>query len=326
MPHALPVHPHQLEVQEFDSYALIVDLRAAEAHAVDHIPRAVSMSVDAPNAGTELTATLQAGDAVLVYCDQGGLASNTAAQRFTALGVEVDVLPGGWVSYRRWVTTGVEILARSLQWRWIRSMPGGVSQALVQALHERGEQVFEIGKVFDDERVPGRVIDPACKAGPALDSRIVDRLRRVDPGAPVWVGDVRSGTGEPLLPAAMHEALQNATTWHVDATLDVRARILHTTLRKAGLSDVECLAMLERRIPSKHAAAIARVRDIRDSHGNVEGAALMLRLLDSVLDPIYDEATARWPSEAARRLEITAATPATIDDLAAQLIGDQIKP
>ena len=52
----------------------------------------------------------------------------------------------------------------------------------------------------------------------------------------------------------------------------------------------------------------------------------MLRLLDSVLDPIYDEATARWPSEAARRLEITAATPATIDDLAAQLIGDQIKP
>src|SRR5256885_16649376 len=39
----LPVHPHQLEVQEFDSYELIVDLRSAGDFGVDHVPGAISV-------------------------------------------------------------------------------------------------------------------------------------------------------------------------------------------------------------------------------------------------------------------------------------------
>ena len=39
------VHPHQLEVQDFASYALIIDARSPHEYAEDHIPGAVNLPV-----------------------------------------------------------------------------------------------------------------------------------------------------------------------------------------------------------------------------------------------------------------------------------------
>ena len=41
------VHPHQMEVQEFASYALVIDARSAEAYQEDHLPGAVNVPVAA---------------------------------------------------------------------------------------------------------------------------------------------------------------------------------------------------------------------------------------------------------------------------------------
>ncbi|MBK7531520.1 MAG: rhodanese-like domain-containing protein [Piscinibacter sp.] len=41
------VHPHQMEVQEFSSYALVIDARSAEAYQEDHLPGAVNVPVAA---------------------------------------------------------------------------------------------------------------------------------------------------------------------------------------------------------------------------------------------------------------------------------------
>ncbi|MCP6258982.1 rhodanese-like domain-containing protein, partial [Klebsiella pneumoniae] len=41
------VHPHQMEVQEFASYALVIDARSAEAYREDHLPGAVNVPVAA---------------------------------------------------------------------------------------------------------------------------------------------------------------------------------------------------------------------------------------------------------------------------------------
>ena len=95
------VHPHQMEVQEFASYALVIDARNAEAYQEDHLLGAVNVPVAADRlADAQFTAMergiaavagdaepsmpyplavqverLSPGDAVLVYCDRGGLDS-----------------------------------------------------------------------------------------------------------------------------------------------------------------------------------------------------------------------------------------------------------
>jgi len=41
------VHPHQMEIQEFASYALVIDARSAGAYQEDHVPGAVSVPIAA---------------------------------------------------------------------------------------------------------------------------------------------------------------------------------------------------------------------------------------------------------------------------------------
>ena len=111
------VRPHQMEVQEFSSYAHAIDASSTETYQEDHIPGAVSVPVSelrlsAPEAGAaslvvrELEPSipyslyahlhrLTAGDMLLVYCDRGGLDSLVWAQPLMDMGYRVDVLGGG---------------------------------------------------------------------------------------------------------------------------------------------------------------------------------------------------------------------------------------
>lgn len=351
LPHALPVHPHQLEVQEFDSYALIVDLRPAEAHAIDHIPRAVSVpwpsgadSTSLPRTGAHMgqpapvamdarqglpyaleapLASLNPGSAVLLYCDQGGAISSSLAPVLVARGLTADVLPGGWASYRRWVAAGIEVLARSLDWRWLRSPPGGASQALVQALHGRGEQVLEVGALFDQVLMPGLIKGPPPVGAPSLDSRLIDALRRLDPGLTVWADEVDALSGDQVLPTPLHEALRNSSQWRVDASIDCRADMVQAWLKEFGGTVAGLLEAIDPALAGSFASALDRVRDLEakcDEH------QVLSALVREVLDPIHDAVATPGGGVRERVVQLQSAASAAVDQLAAQLAGIQISP
>ena len=147
------VHPHQIEVQEFSSYALVIDARPRTVFDDDHLPGAVNLPVETlapskevaadssepahgayhraaqgpakglPYALAALVDRLAPDDRVLVYCHRGGLDSAVWAEPLRAAGWWVDVLPGGWPNYRRWVSAGLEILPRVLSFRVLQAPP-----------------------------------------------------------------------------------------------------------------------------------------------------------------------------------------------------------
>ena len=351
LPHGLPVHPHQLEVQEFDSYDLIVDLRSGEAYGIDHIPRAVSVPWSPGADSTSLTRTgtetgpsgpvameappglpyamesrlssLSAGDAVLLYCDQGGAMSSALAPLLAARGLTADVLPGGWASYRRWVGTGIEVLARSLDWHWVRSLPGGVSQALVSALAARGEQVLEIGAQFDDVVAPGLIASAVCRRAPALDSRLVDGLRRLDPGMRVWVDQVLALAGDQVLPTPLHEALRGAMQWRIDASIACRAEMLQAWLREYSKSVTSFVDAIAPALTGSFASSLHDVRDLERRGDEHECLAALLR---DVLDPIHELAAVPGGGGRERVMQLPSGTAAAVHRLAEQMAGLQISP
>ena len=72
------VHPHQMEVQEFASYALVIDARSAEAYPEDHLPGAVNVPVAADRlAGVQFTSM----DRGIAAVAEGGPARAGAAER-----------------------------------------------------------------------------------------------------------------------------------------------------------------------------------------------------------------------------------------------------
>jgi tRNA 2-selenouridine synthase len=311
LPVGLPVHPHQLEVQEFDSYELIVDLRSAAEYAKDHIPGAVSMPwsdkpAGAPASGGKVPLVaaeapplpyadaqlngLQRDAAVLVYCDQGGVDSAALADVLRARGLTVDVLPGGWANFRRWVVTGLEILPRTLTFFWVRSLPGGVSQAVVAALAERDGQVLRLASLLGQHVLPGVSVPGESPPSPQFfDTLIVDALRRLDPGRVVWVDEVLPLAGSPGLPVPLHEALGRATAIRVDVPLDQRAALVARVLESRRSDGSTLIALLRRSV----GASFARVLDAASRHveqGQMEqGVAVLLR---DCLDSLYSQLAA----------------------------------
>jgi len=137
-----PIHPHQIEVQEFYCYELIIDTRPRREYLVHHIPAAVILSLQpsayAPVLGKRpynfppwctggesmpfphwLFVHLgrrEAGNSVLVYSDNRADSEFWAAS-LRPYGFVVDILGGGWAAYRRWVDAALELLPRVLSLR-----------------------------------------------------------------------------------------------------------------------------------------------------------------------------------------------------------------
>lgn len=245
-------HPHAIEVQDFSHYSLVIDVRTPQEYEEDHIPGAVQFSPavvsqgplvtgqaddraralvahdsvvegDLPPALAALVGPLKLDQAILVYCGRGGLDSLPVARALRWRGWTVDVLPGGWINYRRWVQAGLEVLPRMVSFRVIATSLGCEADRILNALSSVGHQVLNVEALMVRRR--GSI---ACLSAPQpsqawLESQLLQRLRAVDPRRPVWVGDVDAQVGELLLPGSMADALVSAPTAALEVPLEERA-------------------------------------------------------------------------------------------------------
>ncbi len=230
-------HPHAIEVQDFSYYALILDVRPQSEFDDDHIPGAVRLAttglpvvtgdaqpmsaelardggaeVALPPDLTTLVAPVKLDQAILVYCGRGGRDSLAVARMLRWRGWTVDVLPGGWSNYRRWVQAGLESLPRLIAFRVVTAPLGGEMARFLAGLASAGQQVLDVGALAE-WRV-GAVIATASvpPTQSRFESRLLQALRQIDPRRPVWVADADRQLGAVSLPGALMDALAVAPT------------------------------------------------------------------------------------------------------------------
>jgi tRNA 2-selenouridine synthase len=244
-------HPHAIEVQDFSHYALIIDVRTREEYEDDHIPGAVQFSPSVVSPGplatgqhndrnralaahdsgaeAELPASLAAlveplklDQAILVYCGRGGLDSLPVARALRWRGWSVDVLPGGWINYRRWVQAGLEVLPRMVTFRVVATSLGCEADRVLNALATVGHQVLNVEALMMRRRgsISCRFAQQPSQTW--FESQLLQRLRAVDPRRPVWVGDVDAQVGELQLPGSLADALVAAPAAPLGAPIEER--------------------------------------------------------------------------------------------------------
>jgi tRNA 2-selenouridine synthase len=241
------VHPHQMEIQDFNLYALVIDARQPESFADDHIPGAVN--VPAAPAGSEQAPMhsvapgvaepmptmpyaladrvkqLPPDDLVLVYCDRGGLDSEVWARPLRAAGFRVDVLGGGWGNYRRWVDAGLTVLPRALRFRHLIAPPVSGLCRVLGVLAKQGQQVLDISELAGQRLVPGLTL--RCDSPPSqasFETQLLERLRRFDPDLPIWVRVGPAPLDGLALPPALREAIERSEAVRLEVPLAERAR------------------------------------------------------------------------------------------------------
>ncbi len=256
------VHPHQIEVQEFNSYDLVFDARNPESYQEDRIPGAVNISVTdvdrgvasgsdvgvAREVGRAMPYTLAShvrrlrpGAAVLIYCDRGGLDSMVWAAPLRAAGFVVDVLAGGWSSYRRWVSAGLEVLPRSVTFRLLLAAPVSGLSRVVRALEGQGDQVLDLTALAGQRLVPGLALPGDSEPSQhAFETQLLHRLRKLDPRRPVWVRVGLCGMGNLELPPALRDALATSQGSRLVVSPSIRSLAWQECLQVKGV-DLEQL-------------------------------------------------------------------------------------
>jgi tRNA 2-selenouridine synthase len=228
-------HPHAIEIQDFSYYGLILDVRSQADFDDDHIPGALrlatagltavagegqAMAIDlALDAGANaplsqeleaLVAPVKLNQAILVYCGRGGRDSLPVARALRWRGWTVDVLPGGWANYRRWVQAGLESLPRLIAFRVVTASLGSEMARLLGGLSQAGQQVLDVAALAGwrvDALVPTVSVQPTQAR---FESRLLQALRQIDPRRTVWVADADRLWGRVTLPGALMDALGTA--------------------------------------------------------------------------------------------------------------------
>lgn len=325
------VHPHQMEVQEFSSYALVIDARSTEAYQEDHIPGAVSVPVAAqrlqvPEAGgTALLARdaepsvpyalaahlggLSAGASVLVYCDRGGLDSLVWADPLKALGYRVDVLGGGWGNYRRWVDAGLEVLPRALTFRRLVAPPAGGMCRVIDRLAKLGEQVLDLTALAGQRLLPGLTLagdTPPSQA--AFETALIQALRSFDPRRPVWARDAVNGLGEIALAPSLRDALQSSTCLRLEVPPKIRAQAWSDRLEAMGIDIVGLLHAISASTSLPSQALIDLWRPPANDGQRTDALA---KILTGYIDPIGNVARSTSQGRVIRLASLTIDAVAT---------------
>ena len=301
-------HPHTIEVQDFSHYALIIDVRTRGEYENDHIPGAVQFSpavvsqgplvtgrsddrarvlaaqdnvaaVELPASLAALVGPLKLDQAILVYCGRGGLDSLPVARALRWRGWSVDVLPGGWINYRRWVQAGLEVLPRMVTFRVVATSLGCEADRVLDALATVGHQVLNVEALMVRRRGSISFCAAQQPSQAWFESQLLQRLRAVDPRRPVWVGDVDAQVGELQLPGSLADALVAAPAAPLGAPIEERVnRWIEDEPAWASPSDaVDAIASWEP-APERHSLDRWRELSLRELAGLV--ASVLTDYLD----------------------------------------------
>lgn len=343
-------HPTQLEVEEFSSYALVIDARSPREYEEDHVPGAVNLPVvdndEYAEVGTmhrsnphgayligveyslrniarhirPLISKYKPTDRFLVYCFRGGKRSRLWADNLRTIGFKVDVLSGGWKNYRRWVREALEQLPGRFEFRVLSGPTGCGKTRLLHALQAEGAQVLELEGLANHRgsligAVPGQ-LQPSQKW---FDSQLLDTLRRFDPGRPVWVEAESKKIGNVQLPQALHDAMHRMTPISLVVPMAERVKIWREDYSHFVDDPVGMVDKLEPLKPLVGGEELARWQELAQARRVDE---LFERVMVAHYDPCYTRSTRNHYQERAelQSLEVPSVEPADLATVARELL------
>jgi tRNA 2-selenouridine synthase len=234
----------------------IIDVRAPAEWAEDHIPGAISLPVldDAERArvGTiykqvspftarKVGAALVAKNAAahlegpladkpggwqpLVYCWRGGQRSGSFASILSQIGWRVEVVQGGYKSWRRLVVEALYDQPFAHRLMVLDGNTGTAKTEVLALLAARGVQVVDLeGLANHRGSLFGHMGEqPSQKA---FEGRLALALARLDPSRPVVVEAESAKVGECRLPPKLWRAMVTAPRISIEAPRAARAKYL----------------------------------------------------------------------------------------------------
>ena len=328
---------------DFDT---IIDVRSPSEFAEDHVPGAISLPVlsdsERAEVGTIYTrvspfkarkigAALVAKNAAahlqgplaeklgdwrpLVYCWRGGQRSGSFAAILEQIGWRVEVLEGGYQSFRRRV---VEALYERDMAASIVLLDGNTGTGKTEILHrlgKRGLQVLDLEGLAEHRGsvLGGFGAQPSQKA---FETGIYQAIEALDASKPVVVEAESSRIGALNVTPKLFEAMRGAPRITVSAPVPARAAFLARTYADGSVASGEFVDRLDRLIDLRGRAQVDAWKAGVMEERFEEVAASLIELH---YDPRYGKVRERIGAGSVAEIEAERLDDAGLDKLADQV-------
>ncbi|MCA0044532.1 tRNA 2-selenouridine(34) synthase MnmH [Celeribacter litoreus] len=329
------------------SFDTIIDVRAPAEFAEDHVPGAINLPVlddeerarvgtiyvqESPFLARKIGAALVARNSAkhieerlfekeggwrpLVYCWRGGQRSNSFASILKQIGWRVEVLDGGYKSWRKLVIGMLHETPLPHRFVLLDGNTGTAKTDILARVAERGGQVLDLEGLANHR---GSIFGPmgAQPAQKGFESRLAEALVNLDPARPVLVEAESSKIGDISLPSSVWAAMCAAPRIKVHAHLSARAAFL----AEAYADLVEDRAVMEARLHQLVSLqGHARVEAWIDMAKRGDYIDLAGALMAYHYDPRYEKSRARHAPEFIADFDLCDMGEAARDDVASRIV------
>ena len=325
----------------------IIDVRAPAEYADDHLPGAINLPVlddtqraeigtvykqnpfmarkkgaalVAFNAANHLQGPLAGKDGgwqPLIYCWRGGQRSGAFATILEQVGWRVQLLEGGYRSYRREVVKALydrPILHRLML---IGGSTGTAKTALLHQLESKGAQILDLEGIATHR---GSLFGRICLDQPTqkmFESRVSSKLSSLNPAKITFIEAESSKIGERLIPPSLWASMRAAPRLQVSSTLEARSDFLCKTYTDLTNDKVTLCELINRLRPYHNR------KQITEWLGHVElgeWKKLAIGLITKHYDPRYAKYT-DIKDTTVHSIELSDLSDSTLSKTAETLIG-----
>lgn len=325
---------------QLHGFDTIIDARSPAEYALDHIPGAINCPVlddeerirvgtlykqagafEAKKVGAPIVAHNIARHIdqlfadkprewrALVYCWRGGNRSGAMAHILARVGWPVVQLEGGYKAYRAHVSAALEH-PPALDLRVICGTTGSGKSRLLETLESIGAQVLDLERLAAHRgSVLGHLPGEAQPTQKMFETLVWDKLRRFDPGKPVFVESESKKVGNLRVPGVLMERMRASPCVAVNLSRPNRVRLLMQDYEHFCAEPSTLNAQLDHLVQLHGRATIDAWHALADGGRMPE---LVDQLLVQHYDPAYlrsiERNFVRYPQ--ARVLELQDITPA----------------
>ncbi len=234
----------------------IIDVRAPEEFAIDHVPGAINLPVlsdtqrkevgtifkqDSPFTARKIGSAYITANISrhleehfadkpkdyrpLIYCWRGGQRSQSLATILDAVGWYVRVIEGGYKAYRDTVLAGLRELPSQFRFIIVGGLTGSGKTRLLHSIRDEGGQALDLEELANHKGslLGGQPAGQPSQKG--FETALHVALSKLDPEQPVFVESESSRIGDIHVPNELWEALRASPRVELITSLEDRIHI-----------------------------------------------------------------------------------------------------
>ncbi|MEM9973884.1 MAG: tRNA 2-selenouridine(34) synthase MnmH [Pseudomonadota bacterium] len=333
----LPATPHDT----------LIDVRAPSEFEEDHLPGAINMPVlsdaerarvgtiytqesaftarkvgaalVARNAARHLEGPLQGKSGAwrpLVYCWRGGQRSGSFATILGQVGWRVQVIEGGYRSYRRLVVRALYDDPWPTRIVLLDGYTGTAKTEILQRVAALGYQVIDLEGLARHRGSVFGAMDAQQPSQKTFESQIASALAGFNPARPVLIEAESSKVGNLVLPQGLWKAMRTAPRLRIDAPLNARAAFLARAYTDLTTDPTRLFSELQALRPYHGTEQVAVWQGMA---GQRAWEALARALMEAHYDPRYRKSRLRAEGQTVEQV-----TSDTLDDAALDRLAREV--